>query len=233
MTMLAPEARVAEPADVPRPVAPVVSVPEALPYALPSGRSPTGFPMPHRFTIEEWRGLSGTVEFEGRKIEMIEGEAFDMAAMMDPHIFALGLSVPLMLRLYPDRTQFTVDSQVPLWLERSAPEPDLTVTACPHFTPTAERPLPLFVIEISDTSYTHDTGRKLRAYASEGVRDYWVLNLNERRLEVYRRPTQLNGPDGPWGYADVTHLGEGEAVTPLEGPRVTIQVAEMLPPVQV
>ena len=102
------------------------------------------------------------------------------------------------------------------------------VTGCPLLTPTPGRPLPFLVIEISDSTYAHDVGPKLRLYASAGVTDYWVLNLNERRLEVFRDPVRL--ADGTWNYLNVTHHAASEAVEPLNGPKVSIPVADMLPP---
>ena len=69
-------------------------------------------------------------------------------------------------------------------------------------------------------------------YAHAGVADYadyWIVNLNERVLEVRRQP----GPqeDAPYGYAfgEVLRLTEGEAIAPLAAADAPVPVADLLP----
>jgi Uma2 family endonuclease len=44
----------------------------------------------------------------------------------------------------------------------------------------------LLVIEVSDTSLGYDIGGKADAYAAHGVREYWVIDLNGRRVFLHR-----------------------------------------------
>jgi len=72
-------------------------------------------------------------------------------------------------------------------------------------------------------------GRKAAAYARAGIADYWILNLNDRVLEVYREPARPGPARRSWGYAAIDTLGADTAVTPLAAPAATIRVADLLP----
>lgn len=67
------------------------------------------------------------------------------------------------------------------------------------------------------------------AAARAGVADYWIVNLPDRRLEVYREPV----PDGaaPFGWRHGHHatLGLDERVSPLAFPGTDIAIADLLP----
>jgi Uma2 family endonuclease len=81
------------------------------------------------------------------------------------------------------------------------------------------------LVEVSDTTLRFDRGKKLKAYARFGIPDYWILNLRERRLEVYRDPA---GPE----YRSVALYIEEQVVSPREAPNASIQVADLLPPIR-
>ncbi len=62
------------------------------------------------------------------------------------------------------------------------PRPDFYATA----TPTAADIL--LLVEVADTTLRTDLGRKARIYASGGVIEYWVIDLNNRVVYVHREP---------------------------------------------
>ena len=166
--------------------------------------------------------------FGDARVELLEGEVIEMPAQLDPHQWGVSKTTEAAMRAYPDRSRFTVFTQGTLRLDGlSNPDPDLHVVECPLGTHWQDRPLPLWVLEVSDSTYRQDSTRKLRIYAAAGIGDYWILNLLVRRLEVYRDPAQVGGA---WIYRDVAHLGPGETVTPLNGPPVAFAVDDLMPP---
>src|SRR5205814_364587 len=96
-------------------------------------------------------------------------------------------------------------------------------------TADEQLPKPFVVVEITDTSYRKDSGVKLRQFASSGIRDYWIVNLNERRVEVYRKPENRTGKRSGWRYGHVEHFQPGRRVKLLVYPKIAISVNELIP----
>jgi Uma2 family endonuclease len=65
---------------------------------------------------------------------------------------------------------------------------------------------------------------KAPAYARSGIADYWVLDVNARKLHVYRLPS-------PEGYQSETILSEDVTISPLAFSECMITVREMLRPI--
>ena len=90
---------------------------------------------------------------------------------------------------------------------------------------------PSLVVEVSETSLTLDRAHKGSLYARAGLADYWIVNLPERRLEVYRDPEpDATAPFG-WRYRSVTilepGLEPGASVSPLARPDRRLQVSDL------
>ncbi len=79
----------------------------------------------------------------------------------------------------------------------------------------------LLLIEVSDTSLQFDQNQKLRLYVLHNIPEYWLLNLNDVCLEVYRKP---NGEV----YAEKTTLYPGDSVTLSQLTDISIQVSDIL-----
>ena len=107
--------------------------------------------------------------------------------------------------------------------ETSEPEPDIAVVVgVPRDYRDAHPTTAVLVVEVSDATLALDRQRKKTVYARRGIKEYWVLNLLEARLEVYRDP---KGED----YQDVRSLTGSDKVSPLACPVATIAVADLLP----
>lgn len=77
------------------------------------------------------------------------------------------------------------------------------------------------VVEVSDTSLAYDRVTKTRVYATNGVPEYWILDIQTRALEVRRRPRPDLGE-----YAETVVLREDERI---EVNGQTIEIASLLP----
>jgi Uma2 family endonuclease len=109
-----------------------------------------------------------------------------------------------------------------------APDPDFHVFDVPIRTPDNRLPVPILVIEVSDSTDARDSGPKLRMYARAGIADYWIVNLNLQRVEVYRRPENPTGKRLGWRYADRQFFSAGQSTSPLARPALTFDVRAML-----
>ena len=124
-----------------------------------------------------------------------------------------------------------VRTQAPISLDdESEPEPDVAVVPGSPRDYGREHPTrTVLTIEVSESSLAMDRLHKGSLYARAGLDDYWIVNLIDRVLEIYREPVRdANAPFG-WRYArrdvfDVTMMA-----TPLAVPNVAIRVADLLP----
>jgi Uma2 family endonuclease len=76
------------------------------------------------------------------------------------------------------------------------------------------------VVEVSLTTLRDDLGIKAELYAQAGILEYWVLDVESRKLHVHRRPSGQQ-----WGVIMV--LADTESVAPLAAPDGTIAVADL------
>ena len=184
----------------------------------------------HKFTSEDYFEMAEAGLFWDQRVELLDGVVYDAPMQSSEKMAANSLASRLAFECYPDANEFNVLLQATLKLRWSSPAPDLAVMACPVGTPFDKQPVPLWVMEISDTTYLADRHKKLKIYAQNGVTDAWILNVKKRRLEVFRDPVKLAAPRKGWGYKTEIHLIEGQTVTPLNGPKIELAVADMLPP---
>jgi Uma2 family endonuclease len=167
--------------------------------------------------------------FAGKRVELIEGQVIDMSPMGSLHATAVALAArsvePAFGRGYFARWQmpFAIG-------DISEPEPDLAIVAGDIRDYAADHPTTaMLIIEVADTSLTYDRETKGSLYAKAGILDYWIINLVDRQVEVYRQP--VNDEDALYGYAyaDKVIYREHDTITPLAQPGTTIAVSDLLP----
>ena len=163
-----------------------------------------------------------------RRVELINGEIIQVPAQATPHRACVTKVSRALLSSFGPSDWVVIQGTLPLG-GHSAPDPDFHVLDVPVGTPDRLLPIPLLVIEVSDTSYAKDSGPKLRLYARCGVRDYWIINLLQHRVEIYRRPENPTGRRSGWRYADVTFHVPGSRISPLGRPQTEFEVDALLP----
>lgn len=177
-----------------------------------------------RFSVAEYHRMAEAGVFgTGERVELIRGVIRQMSPKGRRHIIAVSKANELLVIAVSGRGRVYV--QDPLTSERlsSEPEPDLCVTSSPD--PQAygtEAAKPALVIEVADTSLEYDRAVKAPLYAEAGVPEYWIVNLVDGVVEVYRDPK--NGR-----YGSRTVLKPGEKLQPLAWLDVTIDVNDLLP----
>ncbi|MCI0459439.1 MAG: Uma2 family endonuclease [Gemmataceae bacterium] len=84
------------------------------------------------------------------------------------------------------------------------------------------------VIEVADSSLLRDQRDKTRIYARGGIPGYWIVNLVDRRIEVY---TQPSGPTAVPSYQSFQTYQPGDAIPLiLDGnPVAALPVSDLLP----
>jgi Uma2 family endonuclease len=181
------------------------------------------------WTREEYYRLAETGFFEGKQVELLEGEIFEMSPMKTQHATAVRLIVELMRKIFADG--FIVDSQMPLsFSQKSEPEPDIAVVKGEIRDFIDSHPASAeLIIEVSDTTLLYDRKRKGSLYAKNNIQDYWIVNLKDRRLEIHRRPIPDRETFYGFGFAEIQIFREAETVSPLIKPEAEIKVSDLLP----
>ena len=127
---------------------------------------------------------------EGEKVELILGQIFTMAAKGTRHTLSTRKLFKQLLALIGDRAD--VQSQDPITLpNNSEPEPDIVIARLRSDDYVNSHPSPadiILVIEVADSSIKFDRETKAPLYAAAGISEYWIVNLIDNRLEIYRKP---------------------------------------------
>ncbi len=206
-------------------------MPTTLTLPAPATTTPPpvpGWPRPLRWTVALFHAVNSTGVFAGRRPMLIHGVLLEQGPMNPPHALALELLVEALRTAFGNGWRFRV--QTPLVLGQDTdPFPDVAILAGTARGETAHPTTATLVVEISDTSLTYDLGEKAELYATAGIQEYWVLDLNARQLHVHRDPAPLPNNLGATAYG--THLTSGptDAVSPLAAPNANITVADLLP----
>jgi Uma2 family endonuclease len=181
-------------------------------------------PTPHRFTIAEYRKLYETGLYYDKKTMLIDGELYVMGMPKPPHDFGLSASLEFLQSAFGGK-HFYIRNQQDFDIgANSDPGPDLAVVKGTFRDYHDKMPTEaVMIVEIAVTSLAIDTGRKAELYATAGVPDYWVLDVDGRELHVFHDPQ----PDGT--YAQRTLLNESDSIAPLAVPTASVKVADLLP----
>ena len=182
---------------------------------------------PHRYrlTIAEYHRLGEIGIFdEDSRVELIEGDLIAMPPIGEQHAGHLD---HIARSFFRQITQGIVRVQSPIQLgDHSAPQPDLTVLRYREDFYTRSHPHPedvLLLIEVSDSTLHYDRDTKVPLYARAGIPEVWLLDLVNRRLEVYRRPS-------PEGYREIHYPAPTDDIAPVLLPELNLSVASLFIP---
>ncbi len=76
------------------------------------------------------------------------------------------------------------------------------------------------MVEIADSSFVYDIGRKAALYASFGIRELWVIHAVRLETRIYRDPSET-------GYRQVEDFATAEMLTPLALPGLALRLADL------
>lgn len=154
--------------------------------------------------------------FADEQVELLHGFLVRMSPQGDEHWKSIARLHEILVLALAKRA--TVASHSPFAAnEDSAPEPDVAVI--PRIDGGTGNPTrPFLLVEASASSLLKDRKIKAPLYAASGVREYWILDLDARCVEVFRDPTLT-------GFASVERLGLGASITLLAFPDVRVAVS--------
>ena len=178
----------------------------------------------HRFTVDEYEQMivKGILT-ENERVELIRGEIVEKMVIGPLH----SATVNRINRLLTTQllTSAIVSVQNPIVLSDSEPEPDLALLIQRDDFYALSKPRAIdvrLVIEVADSSLEYDREIKLPLYAQAGIQEFWIINLSESMVEVYRQP-QTSG-----AYASRAEFSRGEKLSSLAFPEVSLEIDSML-----
>jgi len=179
--------------------------------------------------VEYDRLIEAGIFRPGDPIELLGGQLIVAEPQGSAHFTAIQLAEDALRAAFGPGWQ--VRAQGPIALdEESEPEPDVAVVpGTPRDYRDAHPARPVLVVEVAESSLATDREHKGSLYARAGIGDYWIVNLVDRVLEVYREPAPESAAPFGWRYRSVTTLGPEASAEPLAAHGARIPVADLLP----
>ena len=191
--------------------------------ALDADQTETGYQR-HRWTVAEYHrmGEVGLLN-EDSRVELIDGEIVEMAPIGSEHGGKVNRFIYSFSRFFGDQTIIAAHNPVVLG-GYGEPQPDIAILrwredyyerAHPHAEDV------LLLVEVSDSTHRYDRDVKVPLYASRGIPEIWLLDLQQPQLEIYREPVR-----GQYRQRDCRRTG---IIAPFLCPEAGIDLAELFP----
>ena len=158
---------------------------------------------------------------EDDRVELLEGEIVEMAAIGTRHFTCVNNLTMLLARSVGDEAIVSVQNPVRLD-EHNEPQLDLAVIRARNYVESLPTPEDvLFLIEVSDTTLAYDRNVKLPLYARSGIREVWILDLTNETIERYTEPSGD-------GYRRVLKVWRGESLASIVITGIALDVNAVL-----
>ncbi|MCE9566642.1 MAG: Uma2 family endonuclease [Planctomycetes bacterium] len=183
---------------------------------------------PHRWTVTEFHRLCGLGLFAGQRPILLNGVILEQGLMDSPHANGVERTDAIIRTAFGKGWRFRI--QLPLTpSQHTDPVPDIAVIAGTLVGSPGHPTTAALVIEVSDTTLNTDLTEKAELYATAGITDYWVLDVTNRQMHVFRDPQPLPAGLGATAYRTHLTLAPADSVSPLAAPTASILVSELLP----
>jgi Uma2 family endonuclease len=185
----------------------------------PITRAAEGLPR-RRFTVAELEAMvAAGIVGEHERIELIGGEVVPMSPKGNHHeIMKARLTIHWARRL-PERFTFVTETTFRLTSDTYI-EPDFVFWDNAAGIGGLKPEVAHFAVEIADSSYAYDTGRKAAIYASFGIPELWVIHAVRHVTRVYREPS-------PEGYRNIADFGPEVELAPAFAPELAVRIGAL------
>ncbi|NEP13431.1 MAG: Uma2 family endonuclease [Symploca sp. SIO2C1] len=175
----------------------------------------------YKWTHEHYHDAIDAGLFDEQPVELLQGDIVIMPPEREAHACYSSDAAEYLRRLLGNRASVRETKPVTLPYN-SEPVPDIAIVKPPLRGYLAHHPYPtdiFWLIEYSNTTLVKDLGKKKQIYAAAGIQEYWVSDLKNSQLKVFRDQLQGN-------YQTELTLLEG-IISPLSFPDVAIDVCRL------
>ena len=174
-----------------------------------------------KWSVEDYHLMIQSGVFNNRACELIDGEIVEVSPESPLLRFTNDSIAEYLRELLAGRAK--VFESHPITLDNSEPEPDITVAYLPNSNYRNRHPYSqdiYWLVEVANTTLEIDLNQKKRIYARAGINEYWIVNLKDAELIVFR---EASGDD----YKTKATLNKG-VVNSLAFPNIQIKVEKIL-----
>ena len=171
-----------------------------------------------KWTLEDYHRMIDSGVLDDKHVELIRGDIIEMAPEGTPHASRSASAGEYLTMLLIEQAQIRQAHPITL-PNQSEPEPDIAVVRRISSEYEDHHPYPediFWLIEYSKATLAKDLNLKSRTYAEANISEYWVVDLQQQVLVVFRKPNEGE-------YAERESYAEGD-ITPLAFPSVAISV---------
>lgn len=178
-----------------------------------------------QITVEEYDAMIENGVFdENDQIELLNGVIIEKMPKGTKHATLNDIIATYLINRLGEKV--CVKNQNPIWLDEfSEPEPDIVLAKPPFERYFDAHPTPneiFLILEIADSTLGYDRNTKGAAYSRAGIRQYLLLNVQEKTLEDYREP-------GADGFQSKQTYRAGQTFNLVAFPDISLNVDDFLP----
>jgi Uma2 family endonuclease len=142
-----------------------------------------------KWSVDEYHAMILAGILVERRVELLAGDIIEMSPETPIHYNTVKRGAKYLESLLDNRAEIRFNG--PITLENSEPEPDIAIVRLPGDRYNTRHPYPediFSIIEVANTSLQKDLEEKKILYATAGIPEYWVWNLRDRSLVIFREP---------------------------------------------
>ncbi len=143
----------------------------------------------YQWSIDEWHELVDSGVLEGKPVEFLEGKIIEMSPEGIEHSYTNDTVADYLRKILAKKAK--VKESHPITLDNSEPEPDLAIVRLPETIYRNHHPSAqdiYWLIEVSNKTLQKDLEEKVITYARNGIPEYWVIDLKNKKLIVHTDP---------------------------------------------
>ena len=174
-----------------------------------------------KWSIDDYHLMIESGVLKNRSVELLEGEIIEVSPESPLHRFTNDSVAEYLRGLLQGKAK--VFESHPITLDNSEPEPDISIVRLPNSNYRDHHPYPediYWLIEISNTTLEDDLNKKKKIYARAGINEYWIVDLKNTELIVFRGAFEND-------YKTKNTFNDG-AIAPIPFPNIKITVNTLL-----
>ncbi len=175
----------------------------------------------YKWSVDDYHQMIEMGLLEGKPVELLDEEIIEMSPEGVSHRFTNHTVVKYLRSLLTGLAE--VFEAHPITLDNSEPEPDITVARLPETIYAQHHPYAediYWLVEIADKTLIKDLEEKSVIYARNGIPEYWVIDLSNKKLWIFTNPQNNN-------YQNKQELTTG-IINSLCFPNINIEIDHLL-----